>query len=250
MEPACPPEAPRDIQPNNSLPLPYEDPANYPSFWSRLSPMFVLAFKSPMDFFERIPRTDGLVAPWTFYLLCSVPIMLIMLLVFAVFGLAFLLQALPHAKSVVPSWVLALIGPLMIVLWIAFSFLGMFLGGAVLHAFLWMWGGIKPGIGLHQTVRAVGYTMGFLTILSLPFTVLSFIPCLGILFSLASFALQMAAAVFLGLGLAKIHRTDTWRGVCAVVVTPIILAGLLLGLALAIAIALAAGAGIHHMPHL
>jgi hypothetical protein len=41
------------------------------------------------------------------------------------------------------------------------------------------------------------------------------VPYLGIL-------VQLAGMVWMGMGLARMHRTDTWRGVCALL-TPIFL---------------------------
>ena len=89
-----------------------------------------------------------------------------------------------------------------------FSFLGMVIGGALNHFFLWMWGGLKPGVGVNQSIRAYGYASAFLQLAGL-------IPYLGIL-------VQMAGIVVIGMGLARMHKTDTWRGVCAAL-TPIIL---------------------------
>jgi len=56
----------------------------------------------------------------------------------------------------------------------------------------------------------------------MPLQILSMIPFLGILFSMASMAGVVTVLVFKGMGLARMHRTDTWRGLVAVF-TPLIL---------------------------
>jgi hypothetical protein len=84
----------------------------------------------------------------------------------------------------------------------------MVIGGAFSHFFLWMWGGLKPGAGTNQTIRAYAYASSFIQIGSL-------IPYLGIL-------VHLAGMVVMGMGLARMHKTDTWRGVCAAL-TPLFL---------------------------
>jgi hypothetical protein len=71
-----------------------------------------------------------------------------------------------------------------------------------------MWGGLRPGVGLNQTVRAYGYASAFIQIGGM-------IPYLGIL-------IQLAGMIAMGMGLARMHKTDTWRGICAML-TPFIL---------------------------
>jgi hypothetical protein len=89
-----------------------------------------------------------------------------------------------------------------------FTFLGMVIGGALNHFFLWLWGGLRPGVGVQQSLRAYGYAHAFLQLAG-------FIPLIGAL-------VQIAGMVVIGMGLARMHRTDTWRGVCAVL-TPLFL---------------------------
>ena len=59
-----------------------------------------------------------------------------------------------------------------------------------------------------QSIRAYAYASAFIQIGAL-------IPYLG-------FLVQIAGMVAIGMGLARMHRTDTWRGICAVL-TPIFL---------------------------
>jgi hypothetical protein len=102
---------------------------------------------------------------------------------------------------------------------------GIFLGGAFVHLFLWMWGGTSQSEhGINQTIRWTGYAFG-------SFALVAWIPVLNIL-------LGIVFTVFFGLGLARLHRTDPWRGVCAAFTPLFVLAcccvaGLALGVSLA-----------------
>jgi hypothetical protein len=192
-------------------PVPFEDLDAFPSFWSRVGEMFRLVFSHPMELFDRVPVTEGLSAPWRFLLLLSIPVFLIMALVFFVVGMGIMIAALEktgsgEGKNV--AAVMPIIFGALLLLMPLVSFLGMVIGGAFNHFFLWMWGGLKPGEGVGQSVRAYGYASAFIQIGGL-------IPYIGIL-------VHIAGLVVIGMGLARMHKTDTWRGVCAAL-TPLIL---------------------------
>jgi hypothetical protein len=192
-------------------PVPFEDPEAFPGFWSRVGGMFRLAFSNPMELFERVPVTEGFSAPWRFLLLLSIPIFLVMALVFFLLGMGLMFAALDQigkGGSRALAAAMPLIFGAILLLMPLFTFLGMLIGGALNHFFLWMWGGLRPGVGAHQSIRAYGYASAFIQIGGL-------IPYLGIL-------VQLAGLVVIGMGLARMHRTDTWRGICAVL-TPILL---------------------------
>ena len=206
-----PPPPIADPLPPPLRPVPFEDREAMPGFWERVGAMFRLVFSNPFELFDRVPVTDGFGAPWRFLLLLSVPIFLIMALMFSLLGMGASLAALEPANHVEGRTVAALmpvIFAVILLLMPLFSFLGMVVGGALNHVFLWMWGGLRPGVGAKQTIRAYGYASAFLQIGSL-------IPYLNIL-------IQLAGIVVIGMGLARMHKTDTWRGICAAL-TPIIL---------------------------
>jgi hypothetical protein len=210
--PALPPpfEAPPVFAPS-LRPLPFEDPETFPGFWSRVGGMFQLVFSHPMELFDRVPVTEGLGAPWRFLLLLSAPIFLIIGLVFFVAGTTIVLAALEQTgrgeDKIIAAAVPLIFGGVLVLMPLA-TFLGMVIGGAFNHVFLWMWGGLRPGVGLQQSIRAYGYASAFIQIGGL-------IPGLG-------FLVQIAGMVVIGMGLARMHGTDTWRGVCAAL-TPLLL---------------------------
>lgn len=211
--PPPPPASPfSDFQPPALLrPVPFEDLEAFPGFWERVGGMFHLVFSHPMELFDRVPVTEGLGAPWRFLLLLSVPVFLIIALVFFLFGLGMMMAALEQTGQsngrAVTAIMPAIFGGILLLLPL-FTFLGMVIGGALNHFFLWMWGGLKPGVGASQTIRAYGYASAFIQIGGL-------IPWLG-------FLVQIGGLVVIGMGLARMHKTDTWRGICAVF-TPLFL---------------------------
>jgi hypothetical protein len=212
LPPVLPPFAEQPPHYAPSLrPVPFEDPETFPDFWSRVGGMFRLVFSNPMELFDRVPVTEGFGAPWRFLLLLSIPVFLIMAAVFFLVGMGIMLAALEQAgkgdgKAV--AAVMPLIFGVILLLMPLFAFLGMVIFGAFNHFFLWLWGGLKPGVGTHQSIRAYGYASAFIQIGGL-------IPYLG-------FLVQIAGMVVIGMGLARMHKTDTWRGVCAAL-TPLFL---------------------------
>ncbi|WP_306590140.1 YIP1 family protein [Geothrix sp. 21YS21S-4] len=209
IPPIVPPEPP--LPPPSPAPVPFEDPERYGGFWSRVGAMFQMVFRNPMELFERVPAGEGFGAPWRFLLLLSVPAFFIVAGLFFFMGLGIAVAALEHTGRAdgraVAAAMPAIFGILLALLPLV-SFLGMLIGGAFHHAFLWMWGGLKPGAGVNQSIRAYGYASAFIQLGAL-------IPYLG-------FLAQIAGMVVLGMGLARLHKTDTWRGVCAAL-TPFVL---------------------------
>lgn len=210
-------------------PLPWEDPERFPGFWSRIGGMFSLVFSDPLGYFERVPSGAGLLKPWQFLMLLLAPVWAMILLVVSMLGavgLAGLLAA--KGGSQPPVWLFTVLLPAFVVLMPGFVFLGMILGGALNHGLLWLWGGLRQGRPLEQTIRAQGYAQAFISLGAL-------IPYLG-------FLVQLAGLVWLGMGLARLHRTDTWRGICAVLTPVFLVCCCGLGLLLAVPALVAAGA--------
>lgn len=209
------------------LPLPFEDPERYPGLWERIYETFRLAFTHTWAFFEAIPSGSGLGSPWRFQLLCWLP-----MLVLAAIGLALLaliggLAAVAGAVSkqglaALAGGTLALVSLAVLLLLPLGIFLGMVISGALTHVFLWIWGGTRQRVGLEQTIRAEGFVSGISVVLMIPFQILGIIPIIGLVFSFCAGIITIGITVVKGMGLARIHRTDTWRGVCAAL-SPMIL---------------------------
>jgi hypothetical protein len=181
--------------------LPFEERA--PGFWRRVGLTLKLALRTPMDAYGALPRGRSLGAPWRLKLLLAAPLYLCAV---AGLGLAHLLllavawarpNPLPsEARLALPTLLLGLLvlGPLL-------QFAAMIVGGAVLHGLLWAFRGTRNSAGLRQTLRATGYTQAVGGLLALA-------PLLGV-------AAYPAGKAVLGLGLARLHRTDPWRGLAA-----------------------------------
>ncbi|HWQ10517.1 MAG TPA: hypothetical protein VN436_15460, partial [Holophaga sp.] len=171
-----------------------------PRFWPRVWSMFQTLFKGPMDLVDRVPATSGLGAPWRFQVVMwNIPISLLLLVFIAMSTMASV-AAKVHLQGNDLLRLLTIFCLVDLVLSLLL-FVHMVFVGCLNHGALWLWGGMKHGRGMVNTIRLTGYFMGF-------FMLVGFIPIIGSLVALAGPA-------FMGLGMARIHRTDPWRGVCA-----------------------------------
>jgi hypothetical protein len=211
-------------EPGELRPVPFEDLELEPRFWPRVWAMFPPLFKAPLELAERVPVTPGLGAPWRFQVVLTIPIFLLILAIAVIFGVMMIAVSSASPASAFPTWALALLPLIYLVLLPPMQFINMLLIGALSHGCLWLWGGLKQGEGAVATIRLTGYFLGY-------FMLVGFIPIIG---SLAA----LAGPAFLGMALARMHRTDTWRGICAAY-TPLVIVccafiglfGLVLGLA-------------------
>lgn len=209
--PYAPPEAPLERDPcaaaEDLHPVPFEDVEAEPGFWRRVGGMFKLLFSDPWGMVARVPVTEGLGAPLRFTLLLSLPItamMVVMGLFMGVFGSLTAAQD----KHGPPALFFAGMGVFYAVMMPVSTLAGFYLGGAVNHALLWLWGGHRNGRGLHQTLRLHGYYLAF-------FFLFYLVP-------LANILVVLGGPAFLGMALARLHRTDRWRGIVAAY-TPLLL---------------------------
>lgn len=217
-----------------SRPIPFEDPERYPTLWLRAKETIVQGVKEHQAFLERAPLDTSLSKPWQFQMLAVLPWLAIMaLFMVALVALGAFASSGRGGLGLFGATALGL-GALFLALLPALTFLGMLLAGAIDHACLWIWGGTKAKVGLLQTIRGDAYAMGILNLMLLPLNLLSLVPILGILASLAAMAALVVFLVFKGMALARMHRTEPWRGICAAF-TPV-LALCCLGVAAALAI--------------
>jgi hypothetical protein len=203
-------------------PVPWEDPEAFPGFWKRVGGMFSLLFSNPLELADRVTVTEGLAPAWRFNILMALPYLGFVGLIFALMGSVF---AFAPPDPNMPRGLMAgiFIGEMLFIA--AIILVGMFVYGAIGHAMLWMWGGMRDGRGLGQTIRFCGYAWGFVHLGMV-------IPCFGGLVALAGL-------VYVGMGLARVHRTNTWRGICAIL-TPVLLCCLGYGLVLGLVIGMSA----------
>ena len=176
-------------------PVPFEDEAAYPAFGSRLWATLKLGYTDPFGLADRVSATAPILPAWLFNLVFQFPFAIVGLAVgVAIQGLMGRLTGTPTPSNALIQVASVIIGP----------FVGIFVSSVLLHPFLWLFGGTRQGLGLRQTIRLMGYGGGLLA----PF---AWVPVLGGLASLVWI-------VLFGIALARTHRTDTWRGVCAVLV--------------------------------
>jgi len=189
------PSAGAEAIPGEWPPVPFEDEATYPTFGGRIWETLKLGYTDPFGLADRIPSTAPILPAWLFHLMFQFPFSILGLAVSAAFqSLVSRLTGTPVQSNAALQVAAILAGPLV----------GIFISSVLFHPFLWMFGGTHQGLGLRQTIRLMGYASALLA----PF---AWIPILGGLVSLVWI-------VLFGIGLARVHRTDTWRGVCAVLV--------------------------------
>ncbi len=190
--------------PDALRPVPFEDLEAEPRFWRRVWAMFAILFRDPKGLADRIPVTRKLSSPWSFMVVLGIPgylfgVLFVALMVFI--GVMADQGNAAQGGGAPPLWLMGLIPLLFLLLVPLMQFVGMVVAGLFNHGCLWLWGGLKQGRDLNATLRASGYFFAF-------FTLVSWIPLVG------SVAILLGPAG-LGMALARIHRTDTWRGICA-----------------------------------
>ena len=183
---------------DSGRPVPWEDEEAFPGILDRWFATIRMGFTAPLELSDRVPATSPMLPAWLFFLLMGIPATVLSLMTREMTRQ--LMSTFFHApvnRSMGFELAGAAIGLLV----------GPFLSGALLHLFIWMWGGVKEGFGIEQTIRffcyayGVYYLVGWIPLLNIP---------LGIVFW-----------VFLSMGLARVHRTDTWRGFAATL-TPLL----------------------------
>lgn len=186
-------------------PVPWEDREAFPGFWKRVGGMFSLLFSRPLDLADRVPVTEGLLPAWTFHMFLLVPYLAFMVLMLVFMGTVSFL--VPQDPSLPKGLLAGIFGAEFGVIAL-FMAAGMFIYGAIIHAMLWMWGATRRGRGLGQTIRFCGYAWGFVN--------------LGMIIPCVNFLVALGGLVYLIAGLARLHRTDLWRVICAIL-TPLFL---------------------------
>jgi len=197
-------------------PVPFEDTELEPRFWPRVLAMFRALFRDPLELADQVPVTTGIGAPWRFQMVLTLPLFLLLLGIAALFGGLTLVFSQGTRGDGPPAWLFGLMPLLYLVILPPFQFINMIFIGAMNHGCLWLWGGLRQSEGTTSTIRLTGYFLGF-------FMLVGFIPIIG---SLAA----LAGPAFLGIAMARMHRTDTWRGVCAAYTPLVVVVFAVLGL--------------------
>ncbi|HTL97801.1 MAG TPA: Yip1 family protein, partial [Holophagaceae bacterium] len=178
--------------------VPWEDEAAIPGAIDRWWATVRLGFTDPMGLSGRVPSTTPMLPAWLFCLTTGVPSLTLNL------ALSEMMRQAMSSLFGISSHQ----NPMVQVLGAVFSlFIGPFVGGAFLHLFLWMWGGTKEGGDMALTIRFSCYAQGV-------YYMVGWIPILNILLGIGFW-------IAFSMGLAKAHRTDTWRGFAATL-TPVL----------------------------
>lgn len=182
-------------------PIPLEDRERHPGYWERLGSTLALAFKHPLDFFERIPKSEGFMAPIGFVLILSLPIYLFLCLYpFMLGAMGLISRAVPSSQQEPPFHWLALgcMGGILVLP--VLQILAIFISGLLQGLCLRLWGVHDPEIPYLHDLRAWIYVHGFMGLAA--WTPLGPVAMLAVL-------------VVAGMGFAQMHRVPTWKGVIA-----------------------------------
>ena len=106
--------------------------------------------------------------------------------------------------------------------------LGLFISAGIQHLLLKLWGACNAPF--EATFRTLAYTWGSVAIVMIPFQLLGFIPCIGLVFGLAAMALSVWGMIVMIKGLVKMHNAPIGR-VIGAVLTPVIFCCCLYGVA-------------------
>ncbi|MCX7868435.1 MAG: YIP1 family protein [Terrimicrobiaceae bacterium] len=206
--------------------LPWEKPGGFFSRWWETT---LDALISPSRTFRGMKTTGGLGPPLVYLAICTTLLYLASLLGQLLYQI--ILASLGLAENVpdIPMFSALAIG-LSLVMGVVIvplaTLLTAFLGGALFHLCLLIFGGAREGF--EGTCRATCYMSGALNVLQI-------IPILGPLVTM------FWGPVAFVIALKETHQTDTWRAVCAVALLYLMCCGVILAIVLS-AVGLAASA--------
>lgn len=204
---------------------------------------------SPDATFANMRRTGGLGAPLFYYIIPQAIMGVFMSIIMGVmFGVV---MAGPHANSRNEEKLLALFGGLgaagigffYLIMFVVMVPISLFVGTGVLHLMLKLWGACNAPF--ETSFRVIAYAWGAAGLAMLPLQILGLIPCLGIIFNLAAFAVSIWGLVVAIKGLSVTHEAPVGRVVGAVL-TPAALCCCIYAVIFATALAPAMAAGAQH----
>lgn len=179
----------QETDPGLAHPVPFEAPERHPRFADRLQATFRLGFRHPATFAARLALRKDVLPAWFFSVVVALPF----------HALAFLLGRATFRLISGPAHsrlTHALLAQIPVLLLAAFAL------ALIFHAGLWMAGGTRQRLGYRQTFRMTAYAWGF-------YAPLAWLPPVNLI-------LLPLWIGYLGFTLARLHRTEVWRGVVAV----------------------------------
>ncbi len=186
------------VTPNYQTPPPYLTPARKLSFGEKVKGFLI----SPTETFNNV-KTDTLGDAVKYYMIwVMIHAVLSTIVIIAVerstFEILWNMCRLSDASIVV-------LGAATLVMLIVLQFVGLFIGGAWIHLWVWIFGGRK---GYGNTVKAFAYG-------DTPSLLLGWIPFVGGIFGLWALVLNI-------IGIRQLHEISTGRAIGAVLVAIII----------------------------
>ena len=214
IAPEAPPDPPQPV--NGGRFLPFEDKANIPSLFVRISGTFRVFWTDTALAGEGLGLRPDIAPAMAFYALVGLPVAVVAGVAQIFSPVHPWFMSLMHApKPAVPSGmalIFTMMGVLLAPLWIAIAFA---VAGLLNHAGLWMVGGTRAGLGLPVTYRTLLYGAATLVVpVSLAELALNRLPGpFGTLGQVISLGAQLGIFFYQGVIFARAHRTETWRGV-------------------------------------
>lgn len=206
---------------------------------------------SPDATFANMRRTGGFGGPFAYYIIPQAITGVIMSVIMAVMFGVIMAGAQAGTHSPQEEKLMALfggfgavgIGLFYLLAFIVMVPISLFVGTGILHLLLKLWG--ARNAPFETTFRVVAYAWGSVGLLMFPLQILGMIPCIGMLFGLAAFAVSIWGLVIAIKGLSTTHEAPVGR-VIGAVLTPVIVCCCIYVLIMVAVFVPAMAAGAHH----
>jgi hypothetical protein len=246
-----PPISPGDTHSLDQIDMPSWERRNEIGFFSALIATAKEVLLSPDSTFANMRCTGGFGTPFRYYIIPQAIIGVIMA-IFMTIAFTFILYGPSEsARTAQQEKLMALfggfgavgIGFFCFIAFIVMIPISLFVSTGILHLMLKLWSACNAPF--ETTFRVVAYTWGTVGLAMFPLQILGLIPCLGIIFSMAAFAVSIWGMVIAIKGLATTHEAPVGR-VIGAVLTPVVVCCCLYALIMIAVLAPAMAAGAHH----
>jgi hypothetical protein len=242
---------PITVEPTKSFDMPAWERRKEVGFFSALIATAKEVLMSPDTTFAHMRRTGGLGSPFFYYIIPQSVLGVLMAVLMSVMIAFVMAGAQTASHSAQEEKIMSLfggfgavgIGLIYLVMFAVMIPASLFLGTGILHLLLKIWGACNAPF--ETTFRVIAYTWGTMGIIMFPLQILGMIPCIGMIFGLASLAVSIWGLIIVIKGLSITHEASAGR-VIGAVVTPVVICCCLYALIMVAVFVPAMAAGARH----